>query len=117
MEWEHVQAFQRLEWITYDWRVRLAHDHPSHSSSDATNLGVVEISDNTIAAVNSGEFGYQFGLYWPRQVYARGLEELSAEGAKAVAFDVLFAERRPDQPGFHFPMVRPLPLTIILPGN
>jgi len=93
-----VPAFQRLEWMTYDWRVRLAHNYASHSSQDATNLGVVEISDNTIAAVNSGEFGYQFGLYWPRQVYARGLEELSRQGAKAVAFDVLFAEKRPDQP-------------------
>ena len=93
-----VPAFQRLEWMTYDWRVRLAHNHPSHSSDDATHLGVVEISDNSIAAVNSGEFGYRFGLYWPRQVYARALEELSRQGAGAVAFDVLFAERRPDQP-------------------
>jgi class 3 adenylate cyclase/CHASE2 domain-containing sensor protein len=98
LEMTRAPAFQRLEWMTYDWRVRLAHNYPSHSSDDATNLGVVEISDNTIAAVNSGEFGYRFGLYWPRQVYARGLEELSRQGAKAVAFDVLFAERRPDQP-------------------
>ncbi len=98
-----VPAFQRLEWMTYDWRVRLAHNYASHSSNDATNLGVVEISDNTIAAVNSGEFGYQFGLYWPRQVYARGLEELSRQGAKAVAFDVLFAEKRPDQPPVPLP--------------
>ena len=95
-----VQAFQRLEWMTYDWRVRLAHNYASHSSDDATNLGVVEISDNTIAAVNSGEFGYQFGLYWPRQVYARGLEELSREGAKAVAFDVLFAEKTAGPAGY-----------------
>jgi len=98
-----VLAFQRLEWMTYDWRVRLAHNYPSHFSDDATNLGMVEISDNTIAAVNSGEFGYQFGLYWPRQVYARGLEELSRQGAKAVAFDVLFAEKRPDQPPVPLP--------------
>jgi class 3 adenylate cyclase/CHASE2 domain-containing sensor protein len=103
LEMTRVPAFQRLEWMTYDWRVRLAHNYASHSSNDATNLGVVEISDNTIAAVNSGEFGYQFGLYWPRQVYARGLEELSREGAKAVAFDVLFAERRLDQPDIDLP--------------
>jgi class 3 adenylate cyclase/CHASE2 domain-containing sensor protein len=103
LEMTHAQAFQRLEWMTYDWRVRLAHNYASHSSADATNLGLVEISDNTIAAVNSGEFGYQFGLYWPRQVYARGLEELSRQGAKAVAFDVLFAEKRPDQPAVLLP--------------
>jgi len=98
-----LPALQRLEWMTYDWRVRLAHNYASHSSDDATNLGVVEISDNAIAAVNSGEFGYRFGLYWPRQVYGRGLEELSRQGAKAVAFDVLFAERRPDQPPVPLP--------------
>jgi class 3 adenylate cyclase/CHASE2 domain-containing sensor protein len=108
LEMTRVPAFQRLEWMTYDWRVRLAHNYASHSSDDATNLGVVEISDNTIAAVNSGEFGYQFGLYWPRQVYARGLEELSRQGAKAVAFDVLFAEKRPDQPAVLLPDGSPI---------
>ena len=89
--------------MTYDWRVRLAHDYASHSVNDATNLGLVDISDNTIAAVNNGDFGYQFGLYWPRQVYGRALEELSKQGAKAVAFDVLFAEKRPDQPEVRLP--------------
>ena len=39
-----------------------------------------------------------FGLYWPRQVYGRVVEELSAQGAKAIAFDVLFGELRPDHP-------------------
>jgi class 3 adenylate cyclase/CHASE2 domain-containing sensor protein len=101
LEVYHVQALQRLEWMTYDWRVRLAYQYANHSD-EATNLGFVEVSDNTIAAVNSGQFGYQFGLYWPRQVYGRGLDELSREGAKAVAFDVLFAERRPDQPPVKF---------------
>ncbi|MGP8201314.1 MAG: CHASE2 domain-containing protein [Limisphaerales bacterium] len=103
LEITRLQALQRLEWMTYDWRVRLAHNHSGHSALDATNLGVVEISDNTIATVNSGTLGYQFGLYWPRQVYARGLEELSREGVKAVAFDVLFAEKRPDQPEIGLP--------------
>lgn len=98
LELTHVQAFQRVEWMSYDWRVHLAHRYSNHSANDATNLGMVEISDNSIAVVNSGELGYNFGLYWPRQVYARALKELSDQGAKAVAFDVIFAERRPDQP-------------------
>ncbi len=38
------------------------------------------------------------GLKWPRQVYGRLVEELSAQGAKAVAFDVQFGELRPDHP-------------------
>ena len=35
-------------------------------------------------------------LYWPRHVYGRVVEELSAQGAEAIAFDVLFGELRPD---------------------
>jgi class 3 adenylate cyclase len=103
LELTGVPLFQRLEWMTYDWRVRLAHNSAGHSANDATNLGLVEISDTTIEAVNSGEFGYQFGLYWPRQVYARGVEELASQGARAVAFDVLFSEKRPDQPAIPLP--------------
>ncbi len=98
LEWTKAPTFQRLEWLTYDWRVRLAHQFDT-AAPCATNLGVVEMNNNTIALVNSGALGYQFGLYWPRQVYGRALAELTREGAKAVAFDVLFAERRPDQPG------------------
>lgn len=89
--------------MTYDWRVQIAHNYSADSSNVATNLGFAEITDNTIAAVNSGEFGYRFGLYWPRQVYARGLQELTQEGAKAVAFDVIFAERRTDQQDVDLP--------------
>ncbi len=100
LEWTHLEAFQRVEWMTFDWRVRLAHRYAPHTSNDATNLGVLEMSDNTIASVKSGEFGYDYGLYWPRQIYGRILEGLMSQGAKAVAFDVLFAETRTDQPGF-----------------
>ncbi len=55
LEMFHVQVFQRLEWMTYDWRVRLAHRYQTQSPDTATNLGVIEISDNTIAAVSLGE--------------------------------------------------------------
>ena len=103
LEATRVPVFQRLEWLTYDWRVRLAHNYPVRAVANATNLGLAEISDHTVAMVNNGELGYRYGLYWPRQVYARGLEELTKQGAKAVAFDVLFAEKRPDHPDFSYP--------------
>jgi class 3 adenylate cyclase/CHASE2 domain-containing sensor protein len=72
----------------------------------ATNLAFVSMEESSIAAVKSGKInnddnkklGYKFGLYWPRQVYGRLVEELSAQGAQAVAFDVLFGELRPDHP-------------------
>lgn len=94
-----LDFFTRLENMTYDWRARLALRHPP---TTATNLGFVAISDDSIAALNNGSLGFRYGLYWPRQVYGRVLRELSAQGAKAVAFDVLFAGRRHDHP--HVPV-------------
>jgi class 3 adenylate cyclase/CHASE2 domain-containing sensor protein len=92
-----LSALDRLELMTFDARARLAHRFRPTSSNTATNLGLVEISDNTIYAVKHGHLGFDYGLYWPRDVYAAGLKELTLEGAKAVAFDVLFADARDDQ--------------------
>jgi len=86
---------ERLERLTYDVRVRAAQNFPTPA---ATNLAFVSMEDSSITAVKSGVLGYHYGLYWPRQVYGRAVEELSAQGAKAVAFDVLFGELRPDHP-------------------
>ncbi len=57
------------------------------------------MEDSSISFIRSGRFWerpYGYGLYWPRHVYGRMIEELSAQGAKVVAFDVLFGESRPD---------------------
>ena len=88
-----VDFFERLERMTYDWRTRTALHFPSQVS---TNLGFARIDDETIDAVKSGEMGYHFGLYWPRQVYGRLVNELASQGAEAIAFDVLFGELRED---------------------
>ena len=90
--------FERLEKITYDLRVRQA---LSRASVVATNLGFVAITDESIAHLNDGSLDFRFGLYWPRHIYGRVTRELAAQGAKAVAFDVLFGEMRPD----HGPVV------------
>jgi class 3 adenylate cyclase/CHASE2 domain-containing sensor protein len=91
----HLDFFDRLERITYDLRVRTAMHFPTPA---ATNLAFVSMEDSSIAAVKSGALGYKFGLYWPRQVYARLVEELAAQGAQTIAFDVLFGELRNDHP-------------------
>jgi class 3 adenylate cyclase/CHASE2 domain-containing sensor protein len=91
----HLDFFERLERITYDLRVRTALHFPAPS---ATNLAFVSMEDSSIAAIKNGALGYKFGLYWPRQVYGRLVEELSAQGAQTVAFDVLFGELRNDHP-------------------
>jgi class 3 adenylate cyclase len=90
-----LDFFERMERMTYDLRARTALHFPAPG---ATNLAFVSMEESSIAAVKSGTLGYKFGLYWPRQVYGRLVEELSAQGAQAVAFDVLFGELRPDHP-------------------
>jgi class 3 adenylate cyclase/CHASE2 domain-containing sensor protein len=89
----HLDFPERLERMTYDLRVRAARKFPAPA---ATNLAFVAMEDSSIAALRHGLLGQPYGLYWPRHVYGRVVEELSAQGAQAVAFDVLFGERRPD---------------------
>ena len=83
----------RLENISYDLRVRSAQKFPT---ATATNLAFISMEDSSIAAIKNGLLGQPYGLYWPRHVYGRIVEELSAQGVKTIAFDVLFAELRPD---------------------
>lgn len=86
---------ERLERMTFDLRVRTALHFPAPVT---TNLAFVAMTDSSIVAVKSGALGYKFGLYWPRQVYGRLVEELSAQGAQTVAFDVVLGELRDDHP-------------------
>ena len=89
----HLDFPERLERMTYDLRVRAAMKFPSPA---ATNLAFVAMEDSSIAALRHGLLGRPYGLYWPRHVYGRLVEELAAQGAEVVAFDVLFGELRPD---------------------
>ena len=98
-----LDFFERLERMTYDLRVRTALHFPAPA---ATNLVFACIEESGIKAVKNGyvgddksqEIGFHFGLYWPREVYGRLVAELSAQGAQAIAFDILFNELRSDHP-------------------
>jgi class 3 adenylate cyclase/CHASE2 domain-containing sensor protein len=87
--------FERLERSTYDMRVRAAAKSPAPA---ATNLGFVFIDENSVRAVRDGSVGFKLGLYWPREVYGRLIDELNQQGARAVALDIIFAELRHDHP-------------------
>ena len=89
----HREFLERLELVTYDFRFQTAIKFPSLV---ATNFGFVDIGEQDIKDVGEGKYGYSFGLYWPRQVYGRAARELHVQGAKVVAFDVLFAGLRLD---------------------
>jgi class 3 adenylate cyclase/CHASE2 domain-containing sensor protein len=89
---------EKVEALTYDLRVLQA---AGEGSEVATNLGFVSISDDSIAFVNRGLLERRYGLYWPRHIYARVTDELNAQGAKAIALDVLFPDLRRD----HFPLI------------
>lgn len=91
----HLDFFERLERMSYDLRVRAAQQFPVPV---ATNFAFVSMEESSVRAVKSGHLGYSFGLLWPRQVYGRMVDELAAQGAEVVGFDVLFGELRPDHP-------------------
>ena len=90
-----LASLSRLEWITYDWRMRQAAKIPGPVYE---HLGFVHITDDAIDIFSEGRLGtnFRFGLYWPRHIYGCAVRELAAEGATAVALDVLFGEHRHD---------------------
>lgn len=95
----NLDLFERMEKISYDWRVRQAMSFPSET---ATNLGFVYIDDASIDYIRNNHLphsttpalGFRADLYWPRLVYGRLVEELAAQHAKAVGLDVILAGLR-----------------------
>ncbi len=85
--------FQRLEWITYDWRVRQAFRWPEPV---ATNLGAVFIDDDSLKLINDA---FKFKWPWPQQLYGRLVKRLNSQGAQAIGFDIL--SRELDEPNPH----------------
>jgi len=92
---EGFHLFQRLELITYDWRMEQASKFTPRVSD---KLAFVSIGDDAIAIFGAGKLGtdLHFGLKWPRHVFGYLVRELKAQGAAAVGLDVLFGELRPD---------------------
>jgi len=85
-----ASLLQRLEWISHDWRVRLALSHPVPTA--ASNLAVVVINDQTsrlLAQMFPGD-----SLRWPYSHLYHGIvaRELTQQEAKLVGFDIFFAQ-------------------------
>ena len=93
-------AFQRLEWMTYDWRVRQARKFPL---PNAQNLGFVYIDDQSIEQVQNGLLGKGYGLLWPRHLYGTLVHELAGQGAEAIGLDIILNPLRSDHPKWRIP--------------
>jgi class 3 adenylate cyclase/CHASE2 domain-containing sensor protein len=99
---ESFHLFQRLELITYDWRMEQASKFTPVVSD---KLGFVSIGDDANAIFAAGKLGtnLHFGLKWPRHVFGYLVRELKAQGASAVGLDIFFSELRPDHPAVNTP--------------
>ena len=82
-------AFQRLEWMTYDWRVK---ESFKYNHAIAPNLAAVFIDDTDLGMVNEDETLGKFSWPWPREVYGKIVRELNAEHVRGIGFDILFKE-------------------------
>ena len=85
-----LDVFQRLEWMTYDWRVRNAFDRPAPV---ATNLAAIFIDNDSLKIFNEK---HRYSWPWPRHLHGRLVRELALEGATAIGFDIFLIELQPD---------------------
>ncbi len=85
-----LDALQRLEWMTYDWRVRKAFERPAPI---ATNLAAIFIDNDSLKIFNEK---HRYSWPWPRHLHGRLVRELALEGATAIGYDVFFIELQPD---------------------
>jgi adenylate cyclase len=91
--WPGLNVFRRLEWMTYDWRMRAAAQDPGPI---ATNLAAIFIDDTSLKVMNEAYNSFGFNWPWPRAFYGRLVKELKSQGARAVGFDIFLIERQPN---------------------
>ena len=101
---EGFRPIQRLESLTFDWRVKMA-TRQNHSVS--TNLAMVFLDDRTAEELETGtlkshrEFGpYMSGLPVPRYIHGDFLDRIHQSEPALLCYDVLFPDRRLDHPAF-----------------
>jgi class 3 adenylate cyclase len=87
-----LDILDRLEWMTYDWRVRRA---SAFRAPQATHLAAIFIDDQTLVELKENPHT-RMGATWPfaRQVHARVVRELKAQGARLIGMDIIFDQAR-----------------------
>ncbi|OAI57144.1 hypothetical protein AYO49_02720 [Verrucomicrobiaceae bacterium SCGC AG-212-N21] len=86
-----INFLKRLEWITFDWRVRQALAFEQPKSRD---LGLVYVDDQSLADIKK-----KLKVEWPvpRWVHGVILKELATQKASGVGYDIFFSVLRPEQ--------------------
>jgi adenylate cyclase len=85
-ELHYFGVFKRLEWISYDWRMKLF----NADKQAPENVVVILIDEASLQYMNS-----EAGRWpWPRSVHADLLDFLSLGNPRAVVFDILFVENQ-----------------------
>jgi adenylate cyclase len=77
--WEGNTVLDRMEWRTVDWRFQVR--GPIRPNPD---IAIVTVDEESIREVGRWP--------WPRERYARLIDELSRLGAKAIVFDIFVTE-------------------------
>lgn len=92
---DSAQLFQRLEWMSYDWRMSELRSHKVAPD----DIAVILVDDASLQAMNSVVGRWP----WPRSVFADLIEFLSYGDPKSIIFDMLFVEaesaQRPSSSG------------------
>lgn len=81
--------FQRIEWMSEDWRVVRAYPWPTPNA--ASNLVAVTINEPDLGWMNTNISRHPRWPF-PHLYYGPFVNELKAQGVEAVAFDVFFSE-------------------------
>jgi len=76
--------FTRLENLSFDWRAQLASNKPVPPADDLVVVAIDDRSHDTV------RLSYQKLWPWPRYLHGHLIQELAAEGARVIAFDILF---------------------------
>ena len=85
---------QRLEWITYDWRVKQALVHPAPVATNAIGSILLTEANLKWLGTNQSSPGPRV---WPlmRDLHGQVIRELSAQGANVIVWDVFFTDPHP----------------------
>lgn len=84
-----LSVLNRVENISYDWRVRWMSQRDTPICTDLVAVAIDDLAHESVSLT------YDAIWPWPRHIHGQLVEELAAEGARVIAFDILFLTSYP----------------------